>query len=480
MDSKLLKSKLLIGIIWNALEKLSVKGITFVLGVILARILSPHDYGIIGMLAFFISVSNVFIEGGLAKALIQKKQCTELDYSTAFYANLFSAILIYLILFISAPLIASFYEEPLLVDITRILSLKLLLGSFNLVQRAKLMVAMDFKSLAMINFIGTLFGGILGICLAYCGYGVWALVWQIIAATLTMSILFPFYSKWSPSLVFSMLSFKQLFTFGSKLLISGVLAIVVNNISTLCIGKMYKSTQLGYYTRATQFSDLIAYTVYDILGSVTFPALSQLQDDRDKMLLVYKQTLHFTALVIFPVMILMALLARPLVIVLLTEKWLPCVLLLQILCIARMFTPLSAVNMNILNAIGRSDLFLKLDMVKILYYIIILVITIPLGVKAIVIGNLIYTFIGFFVNAYLPGKLFGYGAIKQIRDWGRIFLALLAMVASVCLFIYFVSSPFFQLFGGVCIGSVIYIYIGFRLKIIDLNFKQLFKNVCDG
>lgn len=466
------KRDLLKGVFWNGLEKVLTKGSSFVIGIILARLLAPSDYGLMGMLTIFVMLSNVIIEGGFAKALIQKKDCDNADYSTAFISNVGVSLLIYVILFFSAPLVANFYDEPKLVALLRILAINFVLGALNIVQRAKLMADVDFKSLAQINVASTLIGGALGIFMAYNGFGVWALVGQTIGATLVMVVLFPFYSKWKPTLLFNLASFKRLFGFGSKLMLTGFVSVIVNNITTICIGKQYKSSQLGYYTRASQFSEVIAYTINDILGTVTFPVLSKLQDDTDQMVNVYRRSLYFTALTVFPLMVLVSLLARPLVIILLTEKWLPAVFLLQVLCLARMFTPLSAINMNLLNAIGRSDLFMKLDFSKIPLIALSLVITIPLGVKAIVIGSLVTTFICFFINAYLPGKLYGYGALQQIKDWRYIILSILIMAGCVYVITLFIHNNWIQLICGGLIGVIVYVCMCLLTGALD---KELLK-----
>ena len=469
------RSQLLHGVAWNFIEKVLMRGASFVIGIILARLLSPSDFGLIGMLAIFVAISNVFIEGGLAKALIQRKDCQDIDFSTAFVANVGMSLVIYVVLFLTAPLIADFYDEPILTDITRILSLNFVLGSFNIVQRAKLMANVDFKSLAQINVISTIVSGIVGIAMAYYGWGVWSLVGQTLCSTIVLLLLFPFYSKWRPSIKFSPNSFRQLFGFGSKLMATGVYSVILNNISTICIGRFYKSNQLGFYTRASQFSEIISSTMFDVLGNVTFPVLSHLQDDREKLVSVYRKSLFITSMLIFPMMILCALLSRPMVIILLTEKWLPCVVLMQWLFLARMFTPLSAINMNILNAVGRSDLFMKLDFSKAPLVLIVLAITIPISVEAITIGSFCTSFICFFINAYLPGRLFGYGAINMIRDWRYIFLSLGAMVLAVLTYLHFVTDIWLQLFGGGIIGVVVYGTCCLMFKVVDDDMLRMLK-----
>ena len=473
--SQSVRSQLLHGVAWNFVEKVLMKGASFVIGIILARLLSPSDFGLIGMLAIFVAISNVFIEGGLAKALIQRKNCQDIDFSTAFVSNVGMSLIIYVVLFLSAPMIADFYNEPILIDLTRILSLNFILGSFNIVQRAKLMANVDFKSLAQINVISTIVSGSIGISMAYYGCGVWSLVGQTLCATIVLLILFPFYSKWRPSIKFSKDSFRQLFGFGSKLMATGAYSVILNNLSTICIGRYYKSSQLGFYTRASQFSEIISSTLFDVLGNVTFPVLSHLQDDHEKMLLVYRKSLFLMAMIIFPMMILCALLSRPMVVILLTEKWLPCVVMMQWLFLARMFTPLSAINMNILNAVGRSDLYMKLDFSKAPLILFVLAITIPISVEAITIGSFCISFICFFINAYLPGKLFGYGAWEQIKDWRYILLSLVIMTATVQLFMYLVSNIWIQMIVGGFIGCCVYIACCFMFKVIDDEMLRMMK-----
>lgn len=471
MEQHSIKSKLLSGIIWNAIEKVLVKGSAFAIGIVLARLLSPSDFGLIGMLSVFIAVSTIFIESGFAKALIQNQHCKEEDYSTAFWTNVIISVLIYIILYFTSPLIAAFYDEPQLISITRVFAINFILGSFNIVQRAKLMAEVNFKALAKINFIGTISGGVVGILFAWLGYGVWSLVGQTISSTLAMMCVFPFFSKWKPSFNFSTTSFKWLYNFGSKLLVTGVISVIINNIATIAIGKYYKSKELGFYTRASQFSELVSGLIYDVLGTVSFPVMSSIHEDKDRLVALYRKILFATALTTFPIMVLMALLAKPLIIVLLTEKWLPCVFMLQILCLARMFTPLSALNMNIINAVGRSDLYMKLDMSKIPLSILVLVITIPLGTDAIVIGNLVSTFICFFINGYLPGKMFGYGPIKQLKDWKYIIVSLINMTLVVWLIEYLISNSWLQLVICGILGLVI--YAGSCMILYKINVKQL-------
>ena len=469
------RSQLMHGVIWNFIEKVLMRGASFVIGIVLARLLAPSDFGLIGMLAIFIAISNVFIEGGLAKALIQKQDCLDIDYSTAFVANIGMSIVIYAILFVSAPWIADFYDEPILNELTRIFALNFILGAFNIVQRAKLMAQVDFKSLAQINVTSVIISGCLGVGMAYYGCGVWSLVGQTLCSTIVLIILFPLYSKWKPSLRFSKNSFNRLFGFGSKLMITGTVSVIVNNISTICIGKMYRSSQLGFFTRASQFSEFISSTLYDVLGNVTFPVLSELQNDRERFLTVYKKSLLFTALIVIPVMVLGVLLARPLVLVLLTAKWLPCVVLMQWLFMSRVVIPLSAINLNVMNALGRSDLFMKTDLSKLPMNLLMLAITIPIGVEAICIGIVCTSWIAFFVNAYYPGKLLGYGGWQQLKDWRYIIISVLIMALVVSGITYLLDNVWLQLIVGGIAGIVTYIGCCFMFKVIDDDMLKMLK-----
>lgn len=463
------------GVLWNFIEKILMEGAQFVIGIILARLLLPSDFGLIGMLAVFIAISNVFVDGGFAKALIQNKDCSDIDYSTAFITNIVMSVCIYAVLFVSSPWIADFYHEPVLTDLTRVLALNFVLGSFNIVQSARLMSQVDFKSLAKIKVASVVIGGIVGVGMAYMDFGVWSLVGQTICGTIVQNFLFPVFLRWKPSLCFSKESFRKLFGFGSKLMITGVYSVIINNISTICIGRAYRSSQLGFYTRASQFSQLISFTVNDVLGTVTFPVLSHLQDDKDHMVSVYRKVLFLTAMIIFPIMILCTLLAKPIILILLTERWLPCVVLMQWLFLARMFIPISSVNMNILNAVGRSDLFMKLDFSKAPLVILTLIITIPISVEAICIGSFVNSFICFFINAYLPGRMFGYGAWQQIKDWRYIFLSIIIMTILVYTFVYFVENIWLQLFVGGAIGIIAYIACCFFFGVINDEMLQMIK-----
>ena len=460
-----IKTKAIRGILWNAIDKFAAQGVQFIIGIILARLLMPKDFGLIGMLSIFIALSQSFIDSGMGSGLIQKQNRSDVDFSTVFVFNLCVSLFFYGILFITAPLIARFYNMPQLVNLTRVLSLNIIINSLAIVQRSKLIINIDFKTFAKVNVVSVLTGGIIAVFFAYAGFGVWALVIQnLISATVSVLMLW-LLSKWKPSLSFSKESFKDLFGFGSKLLISGLYARTLNEIYNLVIGKTYSASDLGYYTRSKQIAEVSAGTVNSIMQQVTYPILASLQNDKEQLISVFNRLIKMTAFFIFPAMTLLALLADPFIRFFLTNKWEPAIILLQWLCFAKVFTPICSINMNILNAIGRSDLFLKVDLSKAPLIIIVLVITVPMGLKAIVIGNVITSGIAFFINAYMPGKLFGYGAIKQLKDMIPVFFATGLMAVSVYVSISFTESLILKLILGSLVGIIIYGIISHFLKI---------------
>ncbi|MDE5882802.1 MAG: lipopolysaccharide biosynthesis protein [Muribaculaceae bacterium] len=463
-----LRKKALKGVFWSSIDKVCVKAVAFIVSIVIARILSPADYGIIGMILVFITIANIFINSGISQALVQRKNRTATDMATAFYFNVSVALICYIILFFTAPYIAEFYEVIILTPVLRILGLNIIVSSFATVQRANLLVLLDFRSLAIVNIVGVLVSSVIGIWMAYAGYGVWALVGQQMSSIVASTVMFWISGKWHPTARFSMHSFKILWSFGSKLLATGLVATTLREVYTVAIGKVYRSSELGFYTRAVQTSDMVAMTTNDVINAVTFPILSSLQDDRSKLIEVYRRMLGMTAFCIFPIMIGLAVVASPFISLLLTDKWLPTVPLLQWLCVARMFTPISSLNMNILNAIGRSDLFMKVDFAKIPLIVLAMVITIPMGVEAIVIGNVVTTIISYFINAYLPGKIFNFGVKAQFKIFWKITLATIGMALCVWGSMLMCTSELLKLLIGILTGLTAYLIFTTILRVSEL------------
>lgn len=466
--SNSLKSTAAKGIIWSAVDKFAVQIGQFVVSIVLARILLPEDFGLLGMLAIFIAISQTFIESGMGLGLIQRQDRTDIDFSTVFVFNLAVSSLFYLLLFFSAPFIASYFNQPQLIDLTRVLGLNLFVSSLAIVQRTKLTIAINFKAIAKTNVIGVIIGGITGIVAAMNGFGVWSLVIQTLSGSFASAVSLWFFSHWTPSIAFSRNSFKNLFGFGSKLLLSGLYAQLLTNVYNICIGKYYPISSLGYYTRAKGFADISAGTVTGILQQATFPILAAVQNDKEKLVSVYSRMIRMSSFFIIPMMTLIALLAKPIVILLLTEKWVAVIPLLQWMVFARIFFPMSAINMNLLNAIGRSDLFLKVDLSKLPLTILAMIITIPFGVKAMIIGHVVTSGLAFFINAYLPGKYYGYGGLAQLKDMLPVLLATIGMSLVVFFMTFFVDNLILQLIGGSILGVVCYLCFCWLLKLGEL------------
>lgn len=464
-----LKEKALSGIVWKFFETALTSVIGFVISVVLARLLSPSDYGLIGMMAIFIALSEVFIDSGFSDALIQKKNRTDTDFSTVFFFNIFVAIICYICLFLTAPLISDFFNAPMLVLIVRVLGLKIVINSFASIQITKLRINVNYKILAISTLISVVIGGLVGVFLAYMGFGVWSLVYQLLIGSLFQVFVLWLVVKWRPQFVFSKLSLKSLFGFGSKLLLGGLYRLIVTNVYNLVIGRAYSASQLGIYTRANQLPEMVSQSLNSVVNSVTFPLLSTVNDDRNRMIEVYSKMLSMTAFVVFPIMTLLALLAKPFVLVVLTDKWIAVVPLMIWLSFARLMTPITTLNISILTASGRSDLYLKADFLRLPLIVINLVITIPLGINAVAIGNTIVIIISYFVFAYYPGKLYGYGAYKQTKLLVKIFIAVIFMSLIVLLFLYYSTNNYISLIIGGVIGFISYIIFAYLLKVEELN-----------
>lgn len=454
-----LKQKTTKGIVWSAIERFSAQGVQFVIGLLVARILAPTDYGLIAMLAIFIAISQTFVDSGFVTALIQKKNRDDLDYSTTFYFNIVIGMFFYIILFFAAPLIAKFYNQPQLIWLTRAIGITVLINAFGIVQRAKLTINVDFKSQTKASIISTIISGAFGITLALKGFGVWTIVIQsIIKVTIEVLILWVM-SKWLPRSGFSFNRFKSLFSFGYKILLSSLINTLYGNIYTIIIGKLFSAKNLGFFSRASQFSDFPSSNITGIIGRVTFPVLSELQDDNQKLKSAYKKIIKMSALIVFPLMIGLAALANPLIITLLTNKWSESIWMLQLLCFAAMWHPIHAINLNVINVKGRSDLFLKLEIVKKIMISIVLIISVPFGIKAMIIGQIVTSYAALCINLFYTKKLINYGFWQQIYDLLPILILSFAMGVVIYFTIMFIDSNILKLFVGSFIGTIFYIMI---------------------
>ena len=464
-----LKRKTVSGVMWSAIERFSLQGVQFVMQLVMARLLLPSDYGMIAMLTIFLQIAQAFIDSGFTNALIQKKDRTEVDYSTVFYFNIIIALLFYCILFVSAPLIAKFYNMPDLILVMRVMALSLIILSFSAVHKTKLTIEINFKIQSKITLIAAGISGIIGVGIAYLGYGVWALVYQSILNAMLTTILFNCFYRWKPLKTFSMKSFKRLFSFGSKLLVSGLIHTVYYNLYGIVIGKRFSAAELGYYTRAEQFAILPSYNLSAIITRVTFPILSSIQDDNERLASTYRKYIRLSSYLIFPLLVGLASLANPLVDLFLTEKWNGTVALLQILCFDWMFDHLSGINLNLLYVKGRSDLALRLEIIKKIIAITILLASIPLGIIGMCLGRVLYSLIATYANTYYTNSLIGLSFRTQLKDIIPYLILSLAMGGVVYATTYLGLSNIIQLIIGITIGILFYISISYIFKITSLK-----------
>ena len=464
-----LKDKAISGVKWNAIGRFSTQGVNFIIGLILARLLSPSDYGVVGMVGIFFAIAQTFIDSGFGSALIRKNDCTDTDYSTAFYFNVIVGLVCCILLWIASPFIADFFNTPILKDLVKVMSLNMFIGSFAIVHSTKLTHSVDFKSQSIVNLLTAVLSGTMGIFMAYKGFGVWCLVFQQLIATVLRVVLLVAITKWFPKLLFSKSSFKYLFNFGSKILTASILHTIYANMTTLIIGKFYSAKDLGYYSRGESLATYPSTNITGILQSVTYPVLSKIQDDDEHLIQSYRKLISMTSLVIFFGMFLLAALAKPLIVTLLTDKWLDAVIYLQIFCFAYMFDHICALNLNILYVKGYSNLVLKLEVIKKTISISMILAAVPFGVMAICIARALYTQIAVVINTYYTGKLFDMGYLKQVKDFSKYLVLSVLAVIPAFLLTYLSISGILQLLLGGTVAVILYILFLYK----DVYFTEL-------
>ena len=470
------------GVAWSAIERFSTIGIQFVLNIVIARILSPSDYGALGMLAIFLSISQCLIDSGFTSALIQTNNRKEEDYGTVFLFNLAISVFVYLVLYVSAPAISRFYALDILTPVLRVVGLNLIISALSNVQKTIFTIRVDFKTQSFVSIPSAIISGGVGIVFAYRGFGVWALVAQTLSNSIVMTALFWLLSRDRFRIVFDMESFRRLGGFGVKLMLSGLLNTAYNNLYALFIGKKYSADSLGYYSRADQFAVFPATTLTDIISRVAYPLLCQKQNDKEDLSRVYTSFIKNACYIIFPLMIGLAVLAKPLVVFLLTDKWLPAATLLFILAMDGLWTPITRINLNLLQAVGRSDLFLRLEIIKKTISVGILLVTIRYGLVWVCLGRLFYGILALLINMYYTVDIINKSYVEQIKDWFPTFLAAVLMGVVVYAVTSFVPSPVLQLVVGVLSGVGLYWLLSgmFRLearKYIVGQLKQFVLNV---
>ena len=468
--SESLKSKAINGVMWSAVERFSVQGIQFILTIIIARLVSPSDYGLIAMLGIFLAIAQTFIDSGFSNALIQKQDRTETDFSTVFYFNIAVGVVVYVLLYLCSPFIASFYNEPKLDLVTKVVGLNLIISSFSVVQRAKLTIALNFKLQAVASLIAVVISGAVGVYMAYVGYGVWAIAFQALLNNFLNTLLLWLLAKWIPRICFSWESFKGLFGFGSKLLLSALLHTIYTNLYNIVIGKKFSATDLGYYNRAYTIAYFPSNNVNNIITRATYPILCSIQNDNEKLKNTFAQYSRISTYIIFPLMIGVCILANPLVTLILTDKWLQVVPLLQIMCIAYMWEPIMGINNSIVNAKGHSDYFLIAEIFKKIIAISILLITIPFGIRIMCYGLIIYSFCDIFIMSRFTYKIIHCSFLFQIKSIYPIILLNIITGIGIYLTSKLVQDPTLKLAIGIITGVSLYIGITclFNLKELQI------------
>jgi O-antigen/teichoic acid export membrane protein len=401
---------------WSFVETVARMGVQFAIGVIMARLLAPEQFGLIAMLTIFTAVSQSFLDSGFGSAIIQKRDVSQTDFCSVFYFNLAMGLAVVGLLFLAAPWIAAFYRQPALTSLLRVLSLTIVINSFGLVQNAIITKSIDFKTSTKVSMIAGIMSGVIGISMALAGYGVWSLVVQQVASAFFRTASLWVCSSWRPILVFSLTALKGLFSFGSRMLVSSVLNQFFENVYPLVIGRLFSAADLGYFSRAKSLNDLPSQTLSSMVGRVTFPVFSTIQDNPARLKRGLRKALTTLVMVNFPVMIGLAVVAYPLVQVLLTAKWLPSVGYLQLLCVAGLLYPLHLLNLNVLQAMGHSDLFLRLEIVKKIMIVLNIAVTWRWGISALVYGMVINSLLAYYLNSYYTGRLIDYSLREQVKD----------------------------------------------------------------
>lgn len=465
MNLKYRKSLVLSSLFWKFMERGGNQSIQLIAQIVLARLLLPEDYGILALVVIFTQIAAVFVQSGLNTALIQKKDADDIDFSSVFYLSLAIAGILYIGLFFAAPFVAKFYGLPQIVSVFRVLSITLIFGAFNSIQNAVISRNLQFKKLFFSSTGAIIISGAIGITMAYAGLGVWALVGQQISNQFLLTLIMWLTVKWRPRFVFSFKRVNGLFSFGWKLLASSLLNTIYMELRSLVIGKMFSPAMLGFYNRGKQFPSVIVSNIDGSIQSVMFPVFASQQDDRLRVKEMMRRAIVTSSFIIFPMMVGLAVTAEPLVKLLLTDKWLPCVPFLQIYCAIYALMPIHTANLQAINAIGRSDIFLKLEIIKKIIGLSILAVTVFYGVYAIALGGILSSLISSFVNAYPNKYLINYSYKEQVNDIIPSLLLSLVMGATVYSLKWLGLSVLITLIIQVIAGAVLYAGLAWVFKL---------------
>ena len=470
-----LKKQALSGVKWTFIQQVGVQGIGFVISIILARLLTPKEFGLIGMIMVFVGIGNVLLNAGLGSSLIRTKEeeLDETDYSTVFYFNLVISIIVYLIIYLSAPYISLFYKQPALTSLVRWLSLVLIINAFAIIQQTRLTKLMDFKTQAKVAIPAIIISGLIGIMMAYFGNGVWSLIAFYLGKSFFNALFFWIQSQWRPIWHFDINKFKKHFNFGYKLSVSGLLNTIYDNVYNIVIGKFFLPAQLGYFQKSKELTMYPSMTISAVLGKVTYPLFSKIQDNNTQLKNVYKKILQMNIFVLTPILITTGVLASPLFNFLFTEKWLPAVPYFQIFIITGVLYPLHSFNLNILNVKGRSDLFLKLEIAKKILITISIIIAVNYGIFGLLWTRAFVSILIFFINTHYSGRFINYPAWEQLKD----ITIILLLAITVGVFVYFfdrffsqhTQSDLLRLISGSLLSIILYLCLSYLFKLAPLT-----------
>ena len=481
MEQQNIKGKVLSGLVWMFGERISAQLVTFIVSIVLARLLEPSSYGAIAIVNIFIALANVFVVSGFGNSLIQKKDADDKDFSSVFYFNIVMGVIVYIIIFISAPYIARFYDLQILCPALRVMGLRLIVAGINSVQSAYVSRNMMFRRFFWSTLWGTIGSAVVGITMAYMGFGIWALVAQYMFNSVIDTLVLWFTVKWRPKLLFSFNRLKSLFSFGWKLLVSSLLDTGFNNLRSLVIGKMYTSADLAFYNKGKSFPNLVVVNINSSIQSVLFPVMADAQDKKDEVKAMVRRAIRISSYIMFPMMAGLALVAEPLIKLLLTEKWLSCVPYLQISCFVFAFMPIHTANLQAIKAMGRSDIFLKLEIIKKIMGLAVLIAVMGYGVLAIALSSMAVTVVSAFINAYPNRKLLNYGYIEQIRDLFNGIVPLIVMSIAVLIVSFLNIGDFPLMILQTIVGMITYVAASLLSKNDSFKYTlELVKNSLKG
>lgn len=469
MTEQNLKHKTKVGMYWSFLNNAANQVMQFVVGIVMARLLTPSDYGITAIPAVFCVVAGIFMDSGFGQALVRKKEVSEEDLATCYFYSIGMGCLMYFVLFCGAPFIAEFYDTPILTSLIRVSTIPMLIGPIVGPQSVILNRRLDFKTPARISIINKIVSAIVGIVVAYAGYGVWALVVAGLTASFLGMIQTWLAVRWTPKTGWSKDSFRYLWGYGNKMIGANLIDTIYNNIAPIIIGKLYTPAMLGNYNRAEGYAKLPANQICGIMQGVTFPVLSRMQDDYDRLAKNYRKMIKLSSFISFPIFFLLAGLARPLIITLITEKWISCVIMLQIMCLAKMWWPLMGLNRSLLQVSNRTDLYLKMEVYKRTVNFTLMCVALCHSIMAFVCYQIIETVIAMFFNTYYTGKLFNIGLLKQLRDVAPSYILSCVMLVVVIGVNYFIENMWFQLIIGGVVGIAVYVLGAYILKFEELS-----------